>query len=74
MTLFDIYFMKLTKRQRRYLEAIRRCDWKQRNKDGTREMRKWADDNELVIRGRLPGEVPQRLTEKAKLILLNDPS
>lgn len=64
--------MKLSKPQRRYLEAIARCDWKQRNKDGSPAMRKWARENELVIQDRRAGGLPQTLTQKARNILSND--
>lgn len=65
-----IKFMKLTKRQRRYLDAIRRCDWDQSNKDGTLVMRHWARDNKLIVHGSKAGELPIRLTEKAIELLL----
>ena len=55
--------MKLTKRQHRYLDAIRRCDWG--NKDGTPIMRAWARENNLIKRGSKAGELPLQLTEKA---------
>ena len=60
---------KLTKRQRRYLDAIRRCDWTQRNKDSTPAMRSWAKENELIIRASHPGDLPARLTPKALALL-----
>jgi hypothetical protein len=63
--------MKLTKRQARYLTAISRCDWTQRNKDGTPAMRKWARVNGMIIDGRGAGAIPQTLTQKARALLAN---
>lgn len=60
---------RLTKRQRRYLDAIRRADWAQRSKDGTPAMRRWARDNGLVVQGSKAGDPPQRLTGKALAML-----
>lgn len=64
--------MKITKRQARYLDAIRRCDWTQRNKDGTPAMRKWARDNGMIEYATKAGQNPMWLTEAGKLALANN--
>jgi len=58
--------MKLTKVQRRYLDAIFRTDWTQRNKDGKPAIRRWARENGLVEQGKF---VSQVLTAKGKAVL-----
>lgn len=63
--------MKLTKRQARYLDAINRCDWNQRSKDGTPAMRRWGQASGFVVNGHHAGDLPQRLTEAGKSALAN---
>lgn len=62
---------RLTKRQARYLDAIRRCDWTQRNKDGTPAMRKWARDTGMIEYATKAGQAPMWLTENGKAALAN---
>ncbi len=47
--------MKLTIRQRRYLDACQRGDWTLFNKTGTPEIRRWARQHALIQRPTTPG-------------------